>query len=224
MCEPPRRGGRTTGVAPSGCVWWHQLFANAARAPASCADVYVVAGRAGNAIEPGWNGPGPPIRGARRECAARGWPCGVHARASTRARRPALAGLTAHRVSLTGRPFGRIQASAEEALGRAGARAKVAVAKTCRNPLFGLFSCRYPRRLPNRVPIVRLAEVANGNRGGRITQQTQASRRFRGRSCVATEVDSAGRLDLRSARAAVTLRSLLACAHLALPRGRGSGQ
>lgn len=59
---------------------------------------------------------------------------------------------------------------------------------------------------------------------GAFIQQTRASTQFRGRCCVATEEDSARRLPLRSARAAVTLRSLLACAHLALPRGRGSEQ
>ena len=55
-------------------------------------------------------------------------------------------------------------------------------------------------------------------------QQTQASGWFLARCCVATEEDSAQRQHLRSARSAVTLRSLLACAHLALPRGRGSEQ
>ena len=85
--------------------------------------------------------------------------CGAHARASTRARRLTLAGPTAHRLSLTGRPLAdresmraqRRQLDEQERARRSRST------KTCRNPLFGLFRCRYPRKLPNRLPIRRPA-------------------------------------------------------------------
>lgn len=67
-------------------------------------------------------------------------------------------------------------------------------------------------------------EGANGNRQAAFIQQTQACRWFLGRCSVAIEEDWERRRCLRSARAAVTLWSLLACAHLAPPRGRGSEQ
>ncbi len=101
--------------------------------------------------------------------------------------------------------------------GRVGKRAgRVGSAETCRIPVIRAVSLPIPPQIAESVADSRPRfgeQTATAE--GAFIQQTRASTRFRGRCCVATEEDSARRLDLRSARAAVTLRSLLACAHLA---------
>ena len=89
-------------------------------------------------------------------CAARGWPCRAHARAEHSHRPSRRPGSTAHGShSLLGlRHAGAFERAGWGGAGRVGRRAgRSASAETCRNPLFGLFRCRYPCRLPNRLPI-----------------------------------------------------------------------
>ena len=101
--------------------------------------------------------------------------------------------------------------------GRVGKRAgRVGSAETRRIPVIRAVSLPIPLQIAESVADSRPRfgeQTATAE--GAFIQQTRASTRFRGRCCVATEEDSARRLPLRSARAAVTLRSLLACAHLA---------
>ena len=101
--------------------------------------------------------------------------------------------------------------------GRVGKRAgRVGSAETRRIPAIRAVSLPIPLQIAESVADSRPRfgeQTATAE--GAFIQQTRASTRFRGRCCVATEEDPARRLPLRSARAAVTLRSLLACAHLA---------
>ena len=101
--------------------------------------------------------------------------------------------------------------------GRVGKRAgRVGSAETRRIPVIRAVSLPIPLQIAESVADSRPRfgeQTATAE--GAFIQQTRASTRFRGRCCVATEEDPARRLPLRSSRAAVTLRSLLACAHLA---------
>ena len=101
--------------------------------------------------------------------------------------------------------------------GRVGKCAgRVGSAETRRIPVIRAVSLPIPLQIAESVADSRprFGEQTTTAEGAFI-QQTRASTRFRGRCCVATEEDPARHLPLRSARAAVTLRSLLACAHLA---------
>ena len=95
-------------------------------------------------------------------------------------------------------------------------RRTVGSAETRRNPLFGLFRCRYPCRLPNRLPIRGL--VSGSKRQPRRAHSSSKHGGLHGSGADAVWRQKRirhGACPLRSARAAVTLRSLLACAHLA---------
>ncbi len=112
---------------------------------------------------------------------------------------------------------GSIRESGMGRSGRVGKRAgRVGSAETRRIPVIRAVSLPIPLQIAESVADSRPRfgeQTATAE--GAFIQQTRASARFRGRCCVATEEDPARRLPLRSARAAVTLRSLLACAHLA---------